>query len=222
MRTKAIIIKKQNTNEYDQLVICYTEEFGKLTAVARSVLKKDSIQAMHLDVLNMVNFELVNGRAIPIITSAQLENGYHHLKSNLASLALAYFFIEIIDKLVFDNEKDVVFWQFLADLIGDLDRKAATGGHELSSFFRNKQQEFLTVMGYTPNMSECSRCSCYVKGSYAAYSIELGGILCSDCFLSGCRGVFLRNSDANLAEIIFENIAGKKLESLSFIHSVVK
>ena len=57
MVTKAIIIKKQNTNEYDQWVTCYTEEFGKLKTVAKSILKPSSIQALHLDVFNLVEFE---------------------------------------------------------------------------------------------------------------------------------------------------------------------
>ena len=64
MKTRAIVLKKQNTNEYDQLVTCYTEEFGKLTAIAKSVLKPSSIQAMHLDLFNLVDFELVSGRVL--------------------------------------------------------------------------------------------------------------------------------------------------------------
>src|SRR3989344_6781387 len=61
MLTLAIIIKKQNTNEYDQLISCYTKELGKITAIAKSILKHSSVQAMHLDVLNLVEFDLVGG-----------------------------------------------------------------------------------------------------------------------------------------------------------------
>ena len=60
MLTLAIIIKKQNTNEYDQLISCYTKELGKITAIAKSILKHSSVQAMHLDVLNLVEFDLVD------------------------------------------------------------------------------------------------------------------------------------------------------------------
>ena len=100
MRNKAIIIKKQNTNEYDQFVTCYTQEFGKLTAIAKSVLKPSSIQAMHLDTLNLVEFELINGKAMPIIAGAQSENSYRDMKNSIPSLAVAHFFSEIIYKIV--------------------------------------------------------------------------------------------------------------------------
>ena len=80
MRTKAIIIKKQMTKEYDQLITCYSQEWGKLTAIAKSSLKESSIQGMHLDVLNLVDFDLINGRATPIITGAQSENTFSHIR----------------------------------------------------------------------------------------------------------------------------------------------
>ena len=108
MRTKAIIIKKQNTNEYDQFVTCYTQEFGKLTAIAKSVLKHGSIQAMHLDVFNLVDFELVQGRSLPIIAGAQSENSLGILRAQSVFGGCA-FFSEIIDKMVPELEKDENF-----------------------------------------------------------------------------------------------------------------
>src|SRR3989344_2347557 len=149
LRTRAIILKKQNTGEYDQLVTCYTEEFGKLTAVVKSILKPSSIQAMHLDVFNLVDFELINGRAIPIIAGAQVDNSYINLKSNLQALAAAYFFAETIDRLAFDYQKDEKLWKFLVATINELNNgvmaKPACAGRV---FFKHQQTEFLNVLGY--------------------------------------------------------------------------
>src|SRR3989338_5861157 len=105
MLTKAIIIKKQNTGEYDQWVTCYTEEFGKLKMVAKSILKPSSIQALHLDVFNLVEFDLVNGRGMPIITGAQVIDSFAGIKNSLDKIAVTYFFAEAIDKMVFENDK---------------------------------------------------------------------------------------------------------------------
>lgn len=145
MRTKAIIIKKQNINEYDQLVSCYTEEHGKLTAIAKSILKRSSLQAMHLDVLNLVDFELINGRAMPIIASAQAEDIYANIKNSLASLAVASFFMEVFDKFVFENQKDAKLWSFLFGLLEELDCPLVRHGE----FLKEKQAEFLGVLGYS-------------------------------------------------------------------------
>ncbi len=148
MRTKALIIKKQNTNEYDQFVTCYTQEFGKLTAIARSVVKHNSIQAMHLDVLNLVEFELINGKAMPIIAGAQAENCYRELKSSVPSLAVAHFFAEVIDKRVPEMEKDEQLWNFMTDLLDKLNRFEPG-----LTFLRQKQFTLLGLLGYSPEVA---------------------------------------------------------------------
>ena len=50
------MVKKINVGEYDQLVILYTKEFGKITAIAKSVVKPESKQTSHLDILNLIDF----------------------------------------------------------------------------------------------------------------------------------------------------------------------
>jgi len=224
MRTRGLVIKKQNTNEYDQLITCYTQEFGKITAIAKSVLKSNSIQAMHLDVLNLVDFELINGRGIPIIAGAQAEHIYPSIKGNIQALAVAYFFNEVIDKIVFEYQRDDELWGFLSDFINKLDKKAETS-EELIHFFREKQTELLHIMGHYPNMEECALCSKENTGNYVAFSTEVGGIICNDCFLQGHRGVLMRNTDLSSDEVldsIFESIGEKRLDSLSFIKSVLQ
>jgi DNA repair protein RecO (recombination protein O) len=148
MRTKAIIIKKQNTNEYDQFVTCYTQEFGKLTAIAKSILKSSSIQAMHLDVLNLVEFELINGKVMPIIAGAQSENSYRDLKVSVPSLAVAHFFSEVIDKMVPEQEKDEQLWNFMTDILDKLNRFEPS-----LTFLRQKQFTLLGLLGYSPEVA---------------------------------------------------------------------
>src|SRR3989338_7943249 len=148
MLIKAIIIKKQNTNEFDQFVTCYTQELGKLTAIAKSILKHSSIQAMHLDTLNLVEFELINGKAMPIIAGAQSENSYRDLKSSIPSLAVGHFFSEVIDKMVPEMEKDENLWNFLTDLLDKLNRFEPS-----LTFLRQKQFTLLGLLGYSPEVA---------------------------------------------------------------------
>src|SRR3989344_1266426 len=121
MQTKAIIIKKENTNEYDQWVTCYTEEFGKIKAIAKSILKPNSIQALHLDNFNLAEFDLINGRGMPIITGAQVIDSFGGIKSSFAKTVIAYFFAEAIDKMIFENDKDEKLWSFLVSFLKKLD-----------------------------------------------------------------------------------------------------
>ncbi|MEX2090706.1 MAG: DNA repair protein RecO [Candidatus Paceibacterota bacterium] len=146
MRTKAIIIKKQPTNEYDELITCYTQEFGKLTAVAKSVLKSSSLQAMHLDNFNLVDFELINGKSMPIIAAAQADNSFRNIKSSLPLLAVAQFFADVVDKMIFDLQKDEALWGFLVDVLEKLNTRVKP--ETALTFFRQQQFYMLGVLGY--------------------------------------------------------------------------
>jgi DNA repair protein RecO (recombination protein O) len=145
MRTDAIIIKKQQSGEYNQLVTCYTQEFGKITAIAKSSLKAHSKQAMHLDSLHLVDFELINGRATPIIAATQSQKIYHAIKNHLPAMGVAYFFLEVLDKIVFDHQADQNLWNFYLDLLNALetDPNQAT-----TTFFHEQQNRLLKVLGY--------------------------------------------------------------------------
>lgn len=194
-----------------------------MMAVAKSVLKPGSIQAMHLDVFNLVDFELINARAMPIITGAQAEQTYAKLKNNLPALAMAYFFTEVIDKFAFDYQKDKAMWGFLISVMQDLNKPEES--RKISLFFRTRQKEFLDILGYTPNFRECAYCSGVTGGEYKAYSPEVRGIICQDCFLAGRKGIVLKNDEffsESLFNSIFESLVEKKLHSLDFLNSVIQ
>lgn len=238
MRTQAIIIKKVPTNEFDQLVTCYTEDYGTLRALARGIYKPTSVQSLHLEPLNLVEFELIHGRSMPIISSAQMVSAFPNLRGSLASLAAAHFFAEVLDRISFENEKDPKLWRFLTETLDELNGKAAP---ELLGQFRAYQSEFLDVLGYAPQVSRCVVCSGPVDGpeKMVALSPELGGAMCADCFLASGRGMlFDRHDLAVLAgetpagaapaggysalDAFFEYTVGAKLHSLVFLYSVIQ
>ncbi|MDP2909613.1 MAG: DNA repair protein RecO [bacterium] len=216
MRTKAIIIKKQNTNEYDQFVTCYTQEFGKLTAIAKSILKHSSIQAMHLDVLNLVEFELINGKAMPIIAGAQSENSYRDLKNSIPSLAVAHFFSEVIDKMVPELDKDEKLWDFMTNLLDKLNRFEPG-----LTFLRQKQFTLLGLLGYSPQ--------CRAPRSRSCHGVEPQGLVPNGTYSTKhqCRHWDDRQRDISRPGLTslddaFEYNAGFRLKSLKFLHQVVK
>lgn len=203
MLTKAIILKKQNTSEYDQWVTCYTEEFGKLKTVAKSILKPNSIQALHLDIFNLVEFELINGRGMPIVTGAQVINSFMGIKNFLAKTTVAYFFAEVMDKMVFENDKDEELWSFLISFLDKLNKIPYEG---CPSTFREGQMRLLDILGYLPEMDNCKVCNTKLdEGNFGAFNHTLGGVVCKRCFLSGQEGILISKSDFSLLRSDFNN-----------------
>ena len=205
MLIKAIVIKKQNTSEYDQWVTCYTEEFGKLKTVAKSILKPSSIQALHLDIFNLVEFELVGGSAswrMPIITGAQVTDSFSGIKSSLAKTAVAYFFVEALDKMVFENDKDDELWVFLTSFLTGLDKDSSNS----MRLFRRGQVKLLDILGYFPEVNSCKSCNGGIDTeTFGAFNHAWGGIICKRCFLDGQGGILINQDDFSLLKLNFNN-----------------
>jgi len=140
MRTRAIILKKLPLREDDELVVCYTRDHGKQRYMAKSSLKADSLQGSHLDILNEVEFRVVEGRINNIIASAQAIRVFPRLKASLPSLAIAYLVLEAFDMLVYENEADTALWNFLINTLNELD----TGKGDAMAI----EAELVRVLGY--------------------------------------------------------------------------
>ena len=230
MQTRAIILKKQNTNEYDQLVTCYAEDFGKTMAVAKSILKPSSIQALHLDTLNLAEFDLINGRGMPIITGAQTVNSYTGIKNSTIKTAISYFFIEALDKMIFDNDKDEKLWAFLVSFLAELNKDS----NNSMALFRQGQVKLLDILGYLPEVNSCKSCNDKIDTeTFGAFNHALGGIVCRRCFLDGKGGILISQDDFSLLKLnsnngvkdyrrsvldgIFEYISENKFSSLDLL-----
>lgn len=165
MRTQAIILKKIPIREYDELMVCYTQESGKQTYQAKSVLRPTSKQAGHLDVLNLVDFSLVFKNSHPIITSAYCLDAFPRLKSSLPAMAAAYFLLECFDKLIFENESDPKLWDFLLAQLQKYNQFTPTvrgstsdswgsseGQKTWTERLADTHRELLKILGYDPSM----------------------------------------------------------------------
>jgi DNA repair protein RecO len=155
MRTQAIILKKIPIREYDELIICYTKDSGKQIYQAKSILRSSSKQANHLDILNYVDFSLVDGNGHPIITSAYCIESFTGLKSSLEAMSAGYFLLECFDRLVFEGESDYKLWNFLIAQLGNYNREAdliqpkiVDLGRHWTSLIANSRQELLQTLGY--------------------------------------------------------------------------
>src|SRR5258708_5561935 len=237
MRTKAIVIRKSAAGEHDQMVSLYSEDFGTMRAMARGSFRPTSLQSMHLETLNLIDFEVIHGRAWPIISSAMLLNPHGAIKESLPKLAAAQFFTEVLDKITFENEKDIHLWEFLTVMLADFDR---AGESEVLPLFRKHQVEFLKVLGYAPQTDRCVVCSVDTMSGpekMVALSTELGGLMCPDCFLAGTIGIMFDKAELGLLtgldtpalpgrysalDEFFEYTVGRKINSLGFLYQVIK
>ena len=119
---------------------------------------------MHLELLNAVEFEVIHGKSMPIISSAMMSRQHQNVKDSLPKLAAVQFFTEVLDKIAFENEKDIHLWEFLNTMLVDFD---ALPSDDVLPLFRKHQAEFLKVLGYafpTKKHSELNTFFEYIVG----------------------------------------------------------
>lgn len=145
--SRGVVIKKTDIGEYNQLVTLYTAEFGKVTAIAKSLKKPSSKQAGHLDIFNLTDFLIVPGKNYPIITSAQNVETFSRLKSSLPAISTGFFILEAFNRLVYDHEKDPALWDFLNDSLYKLNEEKE------ENILDDIKKELLNVLGYSRNLN---------------------------------------------------------------------
>jgi DNA repair protein RecO len=140
-----VVLKKTDVDEYDQLVHCYSPELGKYVFVAKSILRPSSRQALHLDVLNLVEFSPIEGKNKLIITGADSVETFKGIKSSIKKLSNAFLVLEAFDKLVPYGQADEDLWDFLLKFLYGLER---IDENDVVNYIRETKKVISSVLGY--------------------------------------------------------------------------
>jgi DNA repair protein RecO len=144
MNLSAIVIRRMPLREHDQLVVLYGQSTGRLAAVAKGSLRQGSRQAPALDEGNIVSCELVPGRTdLSIMTGSQAQRCWAQAKSSAASWAVAQFFLQAVDSIVYDAQPDPGLWTVLTSVLDELD-----SGADPLTVLRRGQADMLEALGY--------------------------------------------------------------------------
>ena len=119
-RTQGIILKKIPIGEFDELLVCYTKDFGKLKIMAKGIHQKASKQRNHLDILTLADFLIVKGRHTDTVRSALSLNKFSNIKADLKLSALVFSAVELVNKTIFENQPDLNIWNLLLDYLNHL------------------------------------------------------------------------------------------------------
>ena len=186
--TKAIILDRFKFRESDMKLIIWSRRKGRLELVARGALKIKSKTAGHVEPLTLSKLMIIKGKKdIDYIGTAVGETFFKNIKSNLKKIELAGNVIKLIKKLTRreDGGGESIFF-LLNDFLVTIDEKEVKSESLLYSFFVLK---FLSKIGFTPNLQNCSNCSTKItEGGVFFFDVQNGGIICKKC-LENCNNL---------------------------------
>lgn len=116
-RTKAIILDRQPSAEYDARVVVYSWDKGKLELTARGTAKLSSKLAGHLEPFNLVDLMVINGRGSDYAGAASSLSVAPDVKSDWAKLQAGAYVLALYKRLLKPDTGDKKVFLLLAQFI---------------------------------------------------------------------------------------------------------
>ncbi len=115
-QTTAIVLKREDIFEADRLYHLYTEDFGKIRAVAGSVRKNGAKLTGHLEPFSLIWVELMSKKGGDLfITTALSEANILGGNASPNQIALFTKMSDFILKMLKGQEKDEALWNFIIE-----------------------------------------------------------------------------------------------------------
>jgi DNA repair protein RecO (recombination protein O) len=169
-RDTAVVLRTWKLGEADRIVVLFTENHGKVRAVAKGVRKTKSRFGSRLEPPTQVALQLHAGRSLDTITQAETVDNYRLVREDLDRLNRAVSMLEAVDQLAVEGEAEPDLFRMLVRALALL----ATDNSPLvvPAFFLKA----LGQSGFGPVVDSCVVCGS--DGPLVAFDTERGGMLC--------------------------------------------
>lgn len=179
-RSPALIIKKENRGESDQLFTVYSKNFGKLKIFAKSIRKISSKLRADAEIFYLSDIEFIQAKNRKTLTDAIVIKKFKNIIKDLNRFKVACQVSEIIDSLASGQEKDAKIWKLLVAVfkkINDL----RFPQENLFLIYHYFLWRFLFILGYNLELRHCFFCNKKIISETVYFSPAAGGIICHSC-----------------------------------------
>lgn len=195
--THAITLFRRDFREDDRLVSFYTQEYGKVNAIAAGAKKFKSKLSSHIEPFGMMTLGLVRGKSFYRVTSAQSCERYDLIAQDIDLLYSAGYCVRFFYGFVREGVTDKKLFILLRSALATLN--AFEKKENLEIFNAVFTLQAMSLLGYRPEFSRCLLCASEVQADGCIFSTRRGGLLCRTCFQKHEReGISLGDEDLSL------------------------
>ena len=179
---RSIILRKQERGEADELVKFLSRELGWLTGVAKNAKKSRVRFGGHLEPFALVDLFLRPRRRDEMvwIDDAQMVRGFLGIRSDIAKVGRAAYFLELGSLFVPEGQPDMELFDFLLQFLEGLEVGDASPLRYLLD-----EILLLGILGFEPRFDVCPACGKPLRaGEDGVFSPSLGGACHRSCIQS--------------------------------------
>lgn len=114
--TDAIVLGREDLNEFDSRVDLYTKNYGRLRAKAKSIRKSTSKLAGHLEPLMLSRVRLVDKNDILVVDSLTIDR-FEFLRSSPKSFQSGLQLLGFFRQNILEGEQDPALWNWLKSVL---------------------------------------------------------------------------------------------------------
>jgi len=183
--TPAILLRRTDYGDYDRILTCFTLSQGKIAAIAKYARKSQKRFAGVLELFTELRVVCSRRRAggLAVLKEASLVRPYAAIRSNVARMAYASFWAEMVNLWMEDGQAQATVFRLLQYALCELDA-GRLSAEKLSLIF---QVRFLAAAGLCPDFRHCSRCKKNIadlKSADFSFNIARAELLCAQCRVS--------------------------------------
>ncbi len=190
-KTTGIVLRARNLGEADKIITFFTEDRGKIDAVAKGVRRQRSHLAGRFEFMSEASMSLHRGRNLDIITSADIRHSHFNVVVKPTAFAAASVMAELIDALC-EVEMAV---PHVYELLGG----ALAAFHVVDdplALLPRFQLRMLDALGLGPPSNACVRCGVSLEGAPGWLDVESGGLAGNEC-----RQTWMNVIDLDVADV---------------------
>jgi DNA repair protein RecO (recombination protein O) len=185
-KSRAIVLKLVDFSESSSVVTLFTEDFGKIGALAKGAKRPKGPFEGALDLLALVRIVFLHksSDALDLLTEAKLERRFRSAQRDLSRLYAGYYVAELLTELTDHGDPHPLLFLAADAALNALDQDAA-----IAETIVRFEMAALREAGHAPSLDQCVVCGGAVsREKRVSFGMTTGGVLCEQC-RPGRRGV---------------------------------
>ncbi len=196
VKTKGIVIREQPFQEQDKIITLFTEEEGKIKAIAKGVRRNRSPLVAATQLFAYSEFVYYPGKNFANINQASLIQSFYPLRNDLMKMSLASYVLELLDAFYDYYQGNKAVLRLVNFILFYLSEDKSQSNEALVAALQLKLTE---VHGIRPVFDTCALCGSTEHLTH--FSIENNGVLCENCHRT--EGYSYRITPEVLTEMVY-------------------
>ena len=179
-RTRALVVNVYDYGESDRLVHLYTEDLGRVSAIAKGARRSRRRFPGTLEILTVLDVRIVEPPRASLLRleGARLVQPFERFVSDLGRFGVACMLAEVLDRFTGDHEANPELFRFALGVLDVLVEEPADRLLALLTLTKT-----LARLGFRPRLSDCVACGSALGAGEVrvAFVPREGGVLCRAC-----------------------------------------